>query len=143
MHEPAQDALRQVTFLDRYLRTVEHLDLCLSELVTVGGAQVVEKVQHGHSVRVSAQAWHFQLFHVRLVEDEHVENKHVRGEGVPLLPHFPVQEGEAPVEELLLQDMGSVDGEVVPQHLSESAQADVVAEEVPVLAQQGENILRP
>ena len=115
MHEPAQDALRQVTLLDRDLWTVEHLDLGLSELVTMGGAQVVEKIQHCHSVRVSAQAWHFQLFHVRLVEDEHVENKHVRGEGVPLTPpHLPVEEGQAPVEQLLLQDMGRVDGKVVP-----------------------------
>lgn len=47
------------------------------------------------------------------------------------------------MEELLLQDMGCVYGEVVPQHLTERTQADVVAEEVPVLAQQGENILRP
>ena len=133
MHEPAQDALRQVTLLDRDLWTVEHLDLGLSELVTMGGAQVVEKIQHSHSVRVPAKAWHFQLFHVRLVEDEHVENKHVRGEGVPLLPHLPVEEGEAPVEQLLLEDMGCVDGKVVPQHLAEGPQADVVAEEVPVL----------
>ena len=90
-----------------------------------------------------AQAWHFQLFHVRLVEDKHVENKHIRGEGVTLLPHLPPQEAEASVEELLLKDVGRVDGEVVAQHLAEQPKADVVAEEVPVLPQQGENVLRP
>ena len=143
MHEAAQDSFRQVTLLDGDLWAVEHLDLGLGQLVAVGGAQVVEQVQHRHSVRVSAQAWHLQLFHVRLVEDKHVENKHIRGEGVSLLPHLPAQEGEAPVEELLLEDMRRVEGKVVSQHLAESPQADVVAEEVPVLPQQGENVLRP
>ena len=143
MHEPAQDSFRQVTLLDGDLWAVEHLDLGLSQLVAVGGAQVVEKIQHRHSVRVSAQAWHLQLFHVWLVEDKHVENKHIRGEGVTLLPHLPPQKAEASVKELLLKDVGRVDGEVVAQHLAEQPKADVVAEEVPVLPQQGENVLRP
>ena len=90
-----------------------------------------------------AQAWHLQLSHVWLVEDKHVENKHIRGEGVTLLPHLPPKKAEASVKELLLKYVGRVDGEVIAQHLAEQSKADVVAEEVPVLPQQGENVLRP
>ena len=44
VHETPEDTFCQVTLLNGDLWTVEHLDLCLSQLVPMGGAQVVEEV---------------------------------------------------------------------------------------------------
>ena len=47
------------------------------------------------------------------------------------------------MEELLLEGVGDVVGQVVPQDLAQGAQADVVGEEVPVLAEEGEDVVGP